>query len=518
MSFLSILFCIFALSMGVVIGLLLNRNKLQVSENSRKLLEEQFQKDEERTEREHRERIEALEDSYQQRIVEQKEACELQCQRTEEQSKKAQSDTIARLENSYNQRIQDLKRDYEERITAQQKAHNALVSELKENHKKENEGLKNLHVEMLQNVAKEMKVSTQEMLKQRQEEFSKSSHDNLGQIVNPLRESIKEMRDSLEKNTKDYTRSSGEMWTHIDHMIKQSNEAKQSIEEFSRVFKRQNKVQGDWGELVLTELLEKQGLKRGIHFDIQATLRDPQGNPIKHSESNAQMRPDVILHLDAKREVIIDSKVSLSAYMDYVNAEDEATRKDALKRHVSSIKNHADSLSKKDYASYIRPPKVRINYVIMFVPHSGALWTALNHESDLWRNAMEKNVFIADEQSLYAALRIIQLTWTQIEQVKNQQKVYDIAEEMIKRVENFLEDYKEMGKALNKAKDAFNIGLTKLQPNGHSIVNSCKKLESLGAKSKSNKNTLSTWENYLETNSITLPEVTTADEDTFSSV
>ena len=300
--------------------------------------------------------------------------------------------------------------------------------------------------EIMAKVAAQVKSATDDMLKQRQKEFAETSNTNLGQIVNPLRETIEKMKQAMNENTLKQTSMSTEMRTNIEHMMRQSAAAQRSAEELTRVFKHGTKVQGDWGETVLDELLEAQGLTRGIHYDTQAVIRDAGGQVIK-TEEGSLMRPDVILHLDQRREVIIDSKVSLTAFIDYVNAETEDARQQYLKAHIDSLQKHVKELSVKDYSSYIQPPKVRMDYVIMFVPHTGALWTALNAQPDLWRRAMDKNVFIADEQTLFAALRIINLTWTQIAQAQNHEKVYALANEMIDRVGQFMKKYQAIGLA-----------------------------------------------------------------------
>ena len=223
---------------------------------------------------------------------------------------------------------------------------------------------------------------------------------------------------------------------------------------------------------------------RYIHFDVQPVITGPDGKPVK-TETGGIMRPDVILHLDESREVIIDSKVSLTAYVDYVNAEDEAARERFLKEHIDSIKKHIKELSAKDYSSYIKPPKVSVGYVIMFVPNVGALWTALNAEPDLWRKAADMNVYIADEQSLYGALKIVSLIWTQIAQAQNHEKVYELAAEMIDRVGMFMERYEAVGKALRKAGEEYEEGLKKLDPKGQSIIGTSQKLLKLGARNSS---------------------------------
>ena len=342
--------------------------------------------------------------------------------------------------------------------------------------------------EMMAKVSAQVKSATDDMLKQRQKEFAEASHTNLGQIVNPLRETIDKMKQAMSENTLKQTSMSSEMKANIEHMMRQSAAAQKSAEELTRVFKHGTKVQGDWGETVLDELLEAQGLTRGIHYDVQSVIRDGNGEVVK-SEEGGLMRPDVILHLDQRREVIIDSKVSLTAFIDYVNAETEDQRQQYLKAHVESLQKHVKELSVKDYSSYIRPPKVKMDYVIMFVPHTGALWTALNAQPDLWRKAMDKNVFIADEQTIFAALRIINLTWTQITQVQNHEKVYALANEMLDRVGQFMKKYQALGKALDNAKSAYEDGEKKLQPSGQSILQTCSKLVKLGAK-QSDRNPL----------------------------
>lgn len=342
--------------------------------------------------------------------------------------------------------------------------------------------------ETLDKVTAQMRSATDEMLKQRQREFTESSTTNLGQIVNPLRETIDKMKRAMEENTEKQTSMSGEMRANIENMMRQSQAAKESADELTRVFKHGSKVQGDWGETVLDELLQSQGLTRGIHYDTQSVIRDAAGNTVRSDEGSI-MRPDVIMHLSNNRELIIDSKVSLTAFIDYVNADDDTTRQMHLRSHVDSLQKHVKELAAKDYSSYIQPPKIRMDYVIMFVPHTGALWTALNAQPDLWRKAMDKGVFIADEQTLFAALRIISMTWTQIVQAQNHEKVFALANEMLDRVGQFLKKYSAIGIALQKAQDAYDDGQKKLQPQGQSILQTANKLIKLGAK-QSDKNPL----------------------------
>lgn len=335
--------------------------------------------------------------------------------------------------------------------------------------------------ETVSKVTAQMKAETNEMLKARQKEFSETSNVSLGQIVNPLKENIAELKKAMEEGNKEQAERNGEMRERIKSLMEHSDAARKSADELAAAFKHGSKVQGDWGETILEELLNTHGLTKGVHYDTQAVIKDKNGNVVR-SDEGSMMKPDVILHLDERREVIIDSKVSLTAYVDYVNAENDADRQTYLKAHIDSIKKHIKELAVKDYASYVQSPKITAGYVIMFVPNIGALWTALKAEPDLWRKAAEQNVYITDEQSLYGALKIVSLTWTQVAQTQNHEQVYKLANEMIDRVGLFMEKYDAIGKALEKATTEYNDGRKKLQPQGQSIINTSNKLIKLGAK------------------------------------
>lgn len=348
-------------------------------------------------------------------------------------------------------------------------------------HKEAMDALQARFDETVSKVTAQVKEQTNEMLKARQKEFSETSNQSLGQIVNPLKENIAELKKAMEEGNKEQAERNGEMKERIKSLMEHSDAARKSADELAAAFKHGSKVQGDWGETILEELLNSHGLTKGIHYDTQAVIRDKNGNVVR-SEEGSMMKPDVILHLDERREVIIDSKVSLTAYVDYVNAENEADRQVHLKNHIESIKKHVRELAAKNYSSYVQSPKVTAGYVIMFVPNIGALWTALKAEPDLWRKAAEQNVYIADEQSLYGALKIVSLTWTQLAQTQNHELVYKLANEMIERVGIFMERYDAIGAALQKATLEYGEGKKKLMPQGQSIINTSNKLIKLGAK------------------------------------
>lgn len=431
------------------------------------------------------------------------EATKAEAQQQLEATKKEASEQLAKTKAEAQQQLEAVKKEASEQLEAVKKEAGDLLAKTKAEAETQQQkalaekdaawndimkGQEQRFNETMARMSEQMKNATADMLKDRQKEFADSSNQQLGQIVNPLRETIDKMKQTMADTTLKQTEMSSVLKDNIERSMQQAMAAKKSAEELANALKHGSKVQGDWGEAVLDELLTSQGLVRGIHYDTQAVIRDAQGNTV-HTDDGATLRPDVILHLDQRREVIIDSKVSLTAFLDYANADNEADRQRFLKIHIDSLQKHVKELSTKDYSAYVQPPKVRMDYVIMFVPHTGALWTALNAQPDLWRKAMEQNVFIADEQTLFAALRIISLTWTQIRQAENHEQVYRLANEMLDRVGQFMKKYTAIGKALKTATTAYDDAERKLQPSGQSILQTCAKLQKLGAK-QSDKNPL----------------------------
>ena len=465
----TLIIAIVALAVGLVIGILYGRGPRQrllaEADGLRSQLSDAKARAEDQRQHVHQ-LVDTVKAEAQQRLKEEK-----------EEWRETAEERMTEQEQHYREAMAEQERRHQEALSAQEHRHQEAIAAQQQRFD-----------DTMGRVQAQLKSATDDMLRQRQREFSEQSQQNLGQIVTPLRDTIDRMKQAMADNTLKQTAMSGELKANIEAMIRQSEAARRSAEELTRAFKHGSKVQGDWGERVLSELLDAQGLTQGVHYDVQTYIRDQQGN-IVTDDRGAMMRPDVILHLDQRREVIIDSKVSMTAYMDYVNAETDADRDRFLRQHIDSLRQHVKELAVKDYSSYIQPPKVRMDYVIMFVPHSGALWTALNAQPDLWRRAMERNVFIADEQTLFAALRIISLTWTQIAQAQNHEKVYALAAEMLDRVGQFVKRYQALGKALEQAQRAYEDADRKLQPTGQSILQTSAKLIKLGAKA-SDKNPL----------------------------
>lgn len=370
------------------------------------------------------------------------------------------------VKNRHNQVMEETKQSYQKLIDEQELRHN-----------NDTKALESRFSETIKALKEQVENTTNTMLKQRQEEFSTSSTKNIDSIVKPLKETIDKMKEEMAKNSSVQTSMSAEIKANMEHMIRQSIDAQKSAEELTRAFKHESKTQGVWGEVVLSNLLKKQGLTEGKDFETQYTMKDADGRTIVSEDGN-RMIPDVLLHLDDKRDVIIDSKVSMTAYINYANAEDEISRRQFLKEHIGSLRKHVEELSTKNYTQYQINP--HLDFVIMFVPQVPALWAAMQEEPSLWQDAMQKKVFIADEQTLYAALRIIRITWTHIDQEQNHRRIYELAQEMIERTGNFLSEYDNVGRNIRLALDSFDSSRKKLLPGGRSIGTTASQILALG--------------------------------------
>lgn len=205
----------------------------------------------------------------------------------------------------------------------------------------------------------------------------------------------------------------------------------------------------------LNDLLDKFGFTKGVEYDVQYTMRDAKGNVIHNDDTNDMMRPDVVLHYPDHKDVIIDSKASLTAFINYVNAETDDERRKALDEHVKSVRRHVDELSAKNYAKYSMEGGTTLDFVIMFVPQEAAMQLAVSADPSLWNYAFERKVVITGEQNLFSLLRLLQIAWTQQRQADNQELVFGLADTLIERVGLFVERFEKIGKNIETVQKSF---------------------------------------------------------------
>lgn len=332
-----------------------------------------------------------------------------------------------------------------------------------------------------------LKNATTELLKLRSQELQQNNTTQMSAIINPLKETIGEMKQAMESTRDQGTKNTASLEKAIENVLSRAAEIGTKADSLANALKNENKTQGNWGEMILSELLEKEGLKKGVHYSVQETLRDEAGNALKNDESGKRMIPDVILHFPDNRDAIIDSKVSLSAFIDYQNADDEAVRNDALSRHVQSLRNHYKELARKDYKAYIKPPKQTLNYVIMFVPNESALQLALLNDAGLWREAYDKGVFITGEQNLMAVLRLIEMAWVQQEQTKNQEEILKQARLFLDRLGDFIRNFDDIADKLDAAQRSFKAAKEKMLTGRLNVITPARKLADMSGQENPKK-------------------------------
>ncbi len=341
--------------------------------------------------------------------------------------------------------------------------------------------------EQLKTTKEQLHVMAQQLMDAQAKRLKEENTENMGHITQPLKDAISEMRKAINDNTKDHTEQTASLREQLRMMMESNRKIGEKAESLTNVLRRDNKVSGNMGEIILGDLLASQGLTEGIHYEVQARLRDEQGSPLKNDDTGREMQPDVILHYPQGQDVVIDSKVSLVAYERYVNADSPEEKDRALQDHIKSVRQHVTELSRKDYSKYIKASRESVDFVIMFVPFESSLQLALVSDPTLWRDAFERKVFITGEQNLLGILHMIHLAWVQNQQAENQEKVFGIAEQLLDRLGDFIQRYNKVGEQIDQARKAFDFSTKKLNEGRQSVVQKGRELVELGAKENPNR-------------------------------
>ncbi len=364
---------------------------------------------------------------------------------------------------------------------------------LERGYQKNLEDLRAAHAESLKSQAESLKselaARTEELLRQREEQLSAKAKETFENISGNLGKDIAAMKEAFEANKKTQTETGTSLKAQFDNAVRQLESQSRSIgekaDDLSRAMRGGNKFQGCWGETILLNILTGEGLVEGRDFDKENTIRDAQGNIIRNENSDKKMRPDYVLHFADNQDIIVDCKVSLSAFADYISAEREGNAEamaDARRRNLESVRGQYKGLNSKDYSSYLKNSIA--DFVIMFVPNSGALQLALDDDPALWRDAYEKKVLITSQETILPFLRMIQIGWRNVTQAQNQAKIIEAAGHMIDRVADFASQYAAIGKKLEEMQKAYNAGAAKLSDRGQSILTSARQVKELGVKGK----------------------------------
>ena len=316
-----------------------------------------------------------------------------------------------------------------------------------------------------------------DIMRERTEDLDKRTKETLS----PLREDLKRFGEQVDKTYQEEARERFNLKDSIEKLILRSQEISQETTSLTRALRGDSKVQGDWGELVLERILDQSGLIRGEHYFVQETLRDESGAVITTGDNRSGLRPDVIVRYPNRGAIVIDSKVSLTAYARYVAAETDAERDQALKEHLLSLRKHINELSGKRYEEYTEGSP---NFVMLFIPNEPAYTIALAHDPTLWEEAYRKNVVLINGTNLIAALRMAQDMWQRDSQQRNVLQIVDEAGKLYDKFATFSETFLKIESKLEDAQKAFGEAKGQLRDGRGDILGRFDKLKALGAKTK----------------------------------
>ncbi len=325
------------------------------------------------------------------------------------------------------------------------------------------------------------KATASEILEDKSKKLSGVNEQRIGEILKPLNERIKQFEEKVEKTYHEEARERFSLAKELQRLIEQNSRLSDDANNLTRALKGDSKVQGDWGEMILENLLRRSGLTEGEEFFIQETMTDEKGRALRHDETGSRMRPDVIVRYPNGQQVIIDSKVSLTAYASFVAAEDDAERKHWLEEHIASIRRHIDELASKSYQDYSEEAP---EFVMLFIPNEPAYTIALRERPTLWDHAYSKRVLLMNPTNLIAALRMALDLWQRDRQVKNIQKIVDQANGLYDKFCTFAETLIRAEEQAKNTVDTLAKARGQLSEGRGNIVTRVEKMRSLGISPK----------------------------------
>ena len=355
-------------------------------------------------------------------------------------------------------------------------ARNQMLSENMEVQKQEVQRIR-------QEMNNEFKVLANEILQEKSKSFSEMNHERLAEILNPLKERLEGFKKTVEETYNTEARERFSLKEQIKELVERSESIGAEAKQLTHALRGDSKIQGDWGEMILESILEKSGLEKDREYFVQETLRDEEGHTIQGSDGR-KMRPDVIIRYPGgeNHQMVIDSKVSLTAYVNYVNAEDADEARLALKQHLVSVRKHIDELAGKSYQDYVG----KGDHVMMFIPNEAAYLAAMQADHALWQYAYEKKVLLLSPTNLIAALKLVADLWQRDKQTRN---AIDIAEEggkLYDKFAGFVDDMEKIGKSLNTTAMAYTDAMKKLKTGNGNLIGRVEKLKVMGVKAKKN--------------------------------
>lgn len=375
----------------------------------------------------------------------------------------------------------DLNQNLKQTTIELEKTHTQLNAQ-KEYNSKETSLRNEQFQEQLKTIQQQFSNLATKILSQASDKLKTDNNSSIENLTKPIKENIEQLQKAINNTNAETARNTASLEQQLKAMHEQTLKIDKTATQLTNVIKGDNKQLGNWGERTLTNLLESQGFRCGIDYDIQETIKDKKGNVILNDDSGKKMIPDVILHYPNNEDIIIDSKMTIEAYYMYVNAENDEEKNKQADNLVTNIRRQANGLAKKDYSKYIKRPRKAIDFVIMFVPNEGALQLALAKAPELWNEVFQKKVFITGQQNLFAILKMIEIAWRQYNQSENEKKVFDLAEELLKRVGDFITRFEKVGKDIKTLQKDYVDAHNKAWSGRQSIAQKANELINIGVK------------------------------------
>lgn len=331
----------------------------------------------------------------------------------------------------------------------------------------------------LEQMRNEFKAMASEELKKNSELFNRQSEERLESLLKPFDNDLRRFREKVESYYGEESKQRFSLQENIKSLVEANQRISRDAVNLTNAIAgtNNNKFQGDWGETILEQILENSGLIEGEQWELQVTLRDENGNALLNDETQRAMKPDVIVHFPSKRDIIIDSKVSLKAYMAYLAADDDSLRALHLKEHVASVRRHIDMLSGKRYDKYNINS---LDYVMLFIPNEPSYFMAMEADNTLWNYAYKKGIVLISPSNLISTLFVVNSLWSRERQQRDVQRIVDTANAIYDKFVNFADNFKKIEGALEKAQDAYNDAFKQLKTGKGNITKRLQELKELG--------------------------------------
>ncbi len=325
----------------------------------------------------------------------------------------------------------------------------------------------------------EFKNVANELLDQKSKTLEETSNKNIKTLLEPLNKDLNDFRKKVEKVYDDEARERHSLEGQVKKLVETSTQVSQQAENLTNALKGNVKQQGNWGEMILSSILENSGLTENREYFLQEFIKDKSGEIIKDENGNA-LQPDVTIHYPDERKVIIDSKVSLIAWEKYISESDPNAQKQALEAHIDSLKAHIDGLSKKNYPKYAKA----LDHVILFVPIEPAFLEAVKQDTGLWKYAYDKKVLIVGPTNLLLVLKIVADIWQIEKQSKNAIEIAEKAGELYDKLFGFIETMEDVGAGIKKANINYEKAMGQLSTGKGNAIKKAEELKGLGADAK----------------------------------